>query len=384
MRFLLKFLLLFVSFLTMLDAALGTSEVLANKAGNFNQGALGGSTMSTQGIQYEGQPSQLDPSVLDTYRDIFGNSIYHLSQQQGAVILPFVQMEGMVATQKSINRLGALPNPSQYTSRGSTVQPSNPKSDVRWLIAERYWQACFVDNFDQIRTLWDIKNGYTVALANSFGRLYDRIIIRAALGPVCVGPTSVNNRPSVMLPDSQKRVAFNKDATGESGLNILTMRTVRRRMKRTFAINKGDILVWVVTANETDDLLGVDEITSRDYTTILTLMGGEVSAFLGFAFVETELLVHNESPISYNPANGQLGTGAAFTETVPANQGIRTFCFVQNSALCFGMNQNMFSRISELPRHHYNWQIYYATEIGAVRKEEVQVFEVITWDKDIV
>ena len=377
MKFLKAFVLGIVSLLTVVDAALGTSEVIANKAGNLNVGPLPQTTIVT-----ESQHSVNDPTVVDTYRDIFGNSIYHLSQQQGSVLLPFVIMEGMVANQKSINRMGVLENPSRYTTRGSTVQPSNPRADVRWLNAQRYWQACFIDNFDQVRTLWDIKNAYTVALSNSFGRLYDRVIIRAALGDACAGTAS--SQTAVPLPNTQKRVAFDGTATTGSGLNVLTMRTVRRRMKRNFTVNKGDILVWVVTANETDDLLGEDQITNRDYTTILTLMGGEVSAFLGFAFVETELLVHTEADVSYNPSNGQIGAaGGAFTGTVPSGRGIRTFCFVQNSALCFGMNQSMFARVSELERHHYNWQLYYATEIGATRKEEVQVFEVITLDKDV-
>ena len=378
MLFIKRLLTTIVSFFIMVDAALGMGEVIGNKAGNFNPGAL-----PQTDIVAEGQHSVFDPSLVDTYRDIFGNSIYHLSQQQGSVLLPFVQMEGMVATQKSINRIGALENPSLYTSRGSTVQPSNPKADVRWLIARRFWQACFVDNFDQVRTLWDIKNAYTVALSNSFGRLYDRVIIQAALGPVCVGPNT--SQSTVPLPNTQKRVAFDGSTVdGSVGLNLTTMKTVRRRMKRNFTINKGDILVWVITANETDDLLDEESITSRDFTTILTLMGGEVSAFLGFAFVETELLVHTKSSIFYNPADGKiLNAAGAGGGTVPAGKGLRTFCFVQNSALCFGMNQNMFARVSELPRHHYNWQLYYATEIGAMRKEEVQVFEVITFDKDV-
>ena len=40
----------------------------------------------------------------------------------------------------------------------------------------------------------------------------------------------------------------------------------------------------------------------------------------------------------------------------------------------------MMVRVSERADLHYNIQIYYAMEIGATRKEEVKVVEVITKD----
>ena len=375
-----SFLCLIVGLLSAADASLNLAERMTSQAGNFNPGTLPQTDITQENLQ-----STLNPSVMDTYRDIFGNSIMHLSQQRGAVLLPFVQMKGMVATKMSINRVGALPNPNQYTSRGSTVQPSNPESDVRWLIARRFWQACYVNNFDQLRTLWDIKNAYTEALSLSFGRLYDRVIIQAALGTACAGP---NATTPVALPSSQRMVSISNTPSATGNYTLKTLRTVRRKMKRNFAVPKGAILAWAITANETDRLLGEEQVTSRDFTSVLTLMGGEVSAFLGFAFVETELLVHNTATVQFNTTTGQIlpttaGNLPAGQGRLTAGQGIRTFCFVQNSALCFGMNQSVFARISEMPYHHYDWQLYYAAEIGATRNEEVQVLEVISRDADV-
>ena len=383
-----KLFALIVGLLLSFDAALSRAGQLSNQAGNLGTLPNQGTITHTPIGGYSGART---PSLLDTYQEIFGNGIYHISQQKGSVLMPFVKMEGLVSTQKSINRMGVLDQPHEYVVRGSTVQPSNPEADVRWIQARRYWQACYVESWDEIRTLWDIKNAYTEALGMSFGRLFDRVVIEGALGPACVGPNTDQGR--VVLPNSQKIAAYGPTpgatvdagsaATAGQGLNVRTLRTVLRRMKRRHAVQAGETLIWAVTANEIDALLDDDKVINRDYTTIMTLMSGNVQAFLGFAFVQTELLPYNAEAVHYNISTGAIvGAPGAGIGTIPAGRGIRTFCFVQGRAICFGMNQNIFSRVSELERNHYNWQIYYSTEIGATRLEEVLVHEVLCLDQD--
>ena len=52
-------------------------------------------------------------------------------------------------------------------------------------------------------------------------------------------------------------------------------------------------------------------------------------------------------------------------------------------SICFGINQNILARVTERSDLHYNWQLYYASEFGAVRKEEVKVIEIVTFDTDM-
>ena len=369
-------------FLVKLSVFLTAFSVNAGQAGYFNQ------TIPT-GIQSETMRSVGTPSINDAHVDLFANNVYHVSQQQGSILMPFVLVEGMVMNSQQISRLGSLGMPSLYTGRGSKVTATNPANDVRWLTAQRYWHACFVDKWDQIRTLWDISNAYSQAMAMSFGRLQDRVIIAAALGSVWTGPTKQNK---VELPSTQKIFATSGVATGTedgAGANLALLQNVRKKMKQTFATKRGETIVMVITAEEVNSFLEEAKMTSRDYTTILALMQGEISAFFGFLFAETQLVPRTSEDLYYRRADGvsqtmaeatgQLGAGGTHAK-IDSGKGLRCFAFMSGSSICFGINQNLMVRVSERADLHYNIQIYYAMEIGATRKEEVKVVEVITKD----
>ena len=134
--------------------------------------------------------------------------------------MPFVLVEGLVRNAKQIDRIDAMGDPALLTSRGSRIIATNPNQDNRWLTAQRYWLATFVTSYDQIRTLFDIRNAYAQAMGMSFGRLSDRIIIANALGPVNAGPMKQNR---IALPISQKVCAV--DSSGAFGrLNLSTLK----------------------------------------------------------------------------------------------------------------------------------------------------------------
>lgn len=375
----------FISFLTRTvigaTAFLLVLQVKGGEAGYFNP-------VVPTSVQAETISSVNAPSVVDTYVDIFANNIYHVSQQRGSMLMPFVTAEGMTMNAKQINRIGSLGDPKLYTGRGSHVVATNPEQDTRWITAQRYWLACFVDKYDQIRNLFDIRNAYTTAMSMSFGRLYDRVIIAAALGNVWAGP---NRSLKIGLPDSQRYCATDTTKTTGVGLNLNTLRVVRKRMKKSFAAEKGQQIVMVISAEESDSLLRESQLTNRDYTTILALMSGEITAFFGFVFVETQLLFHTSEDTFYTLATGKIVPKSTAMPSsslvsgygkVDSGKGIRCFAMMAGDAVCFGMNQALFSRVSERADLHYNIQLYYAAEFGAVRKEEVKVVEVVTLDSD--
>ena len=369
-----KFLL---SLLTSIAALLTVVEAKANSEGGFIN------PIQTTTIQSETLSNTNTPSIEDAYRDVFGNNVYHVSQQTMSVLLPFAEMKGMVQRSMSLDRIGAMGTPNKYLARGSKVYASNPVNDVRWLEAERYWLACFIDQYDQLRTLWNIQNAYTVAMARSFARLYDRVFIAAALGSVSTGARS-NTGTVVTLPTTQQFLAIDTSkstAAVAKGLNIETIARVRKHMKETFAIEKGETAVWAIRANEVHALLQEVEVQSRDYNSIQPLLSGELASFYGFVFAETELIPVSTLTTSVNFSNstGQRQSGSSNKLNLASGKKYnRTFAFTGGSAVCFGINQNILSRISERPDTHYNHQLYYASEFGAVRREEVKVVEVLS------
>ena len=362
----------------------GYSREVSN-VGEFNP-------IISTGISSEGLHSIYNPSTRDTFAEIFANNVHHISQQQGSLLLPFAQMMGMVQTAQQITRLGTLPDPEPYVARGSQVTAANPRFDTRWVTAQRYWQACHVDSWDEFRTLYSIQNAYSQAMSMSFGRLYDRVLIAAALGSAYTGP----GRAPVALPDAQKSLCV--DSKGIfSPVSFGALNDIRRDMKSDFAIMKGDMLVYICTANEVHGFLQSTEITNRDYTNNLVLASGEVSAFMGFIFAETQLVPKNDVAFRYvTPVLGGTVDYSTTTTTgdaakaatadakgivsVAADKAFRTLCIVANKSLCFGINMNMFSRVSERDDLHYIVQLYYAAEFGATRKEEIAVREIYSLD----
>ena len=352
----------FIAFVQCLNA-----EV--NETGYFNP------TVNTS-VTAESLHNMNDPAVVDAYTYIFADNVYHISQQRDAQLLPYAEMLGLVRDRRSINRIGTLDDPRPYEARMAQVKGTNPDNDVRWVVAKRFYHACFVDDYDQVRTLFQLQNAYTTAIARSFGRFYDRVFISAAIGIACTGPGATGQ---ASLPNSQKIAAT--DAAGTfSGLNLFTLNRLRMRQKRNFAIARGDMMVYVITADEVFHLLNETKVTSRDYTNVLALQNGEVMAFMGMLFVESQLLHSNAEAVNYN---GTTGVVAASGTTIAANAANVTFSFVANQSICFGINASLQGLVTQLPMRHNNWLIYYRSEFGAVRKEEVQVHMVYTKKADV-
>ena len=298
MRLITNIFISLLTFLTVLEAS------VAGEAGFINP--VQSTTIQSESLH----TTNANAPIEDSYREIFGSNVYHVSQQQMTRLLPFAEMKGMVSNAQSIDRLGTLGMPHKYLSRNSKVHATNPANDVRWVEAERYWLACFIDNYDQIRTLWNINNAYTEAMARSFARLYDRVFIAAALGSVSTG-ARVGATTAVALPDTQKFIASSKNLTSgavtqKTRLKLHTLAQVKEHMSQTFAIQQGEMAVMAINAAQVTSLAEEERVTSRDYQSLQPLMSGELAAFYGFVFAQTELIPANEKRYRYNTTTGQV------------------------------------------------------------------------------
>lgn len=94
------------------------------------------------------------------------------------------------------------------------------------------------------------------------------------------------------------------------------------------------------------DLLGAQEVTSADYSTIRALMTGDINTFMGFTFHE-------------------VSTMAA---TV-------AYCY-HSSGMVFGMNQDMVVRFDEIPERGYSLQAFHSMGLAAMRTDEGLVYKI--------
>jgi len=112
------------------------------------------------------------------------------------------------------------------------------------------------------------------------GRAQDEAIIAAINGTAYTG---VDGSTSVALPSTCKI------AHGSAGLTIAKLRTAKKMLDEA-NVDPMEPRFIAVTAEQVEDLLSTTEVTSIDYNTVHSLVQGSIDTFMGFKFIQTELL----------------------------------------------------------------------------------------------
>jgi len=295
----------------------------------------------------------------------FSSNVYHLSQQQGSRLRPLIRTEMIRGEEAYFDNYG-LAEAQERVGRHSDTTYSELDHGRRRLTTRDYFWSALVDNVDELKMIHDPKSQYAKAAAMAMGRKMDDIIIAAMLGISYAGKDGAT---PVSLPNSQKLGAF--DGTALSGLNVRTLRAIRKKYSQNEA--DGEQINLVVSAQEIDDLLGQTEVTNSQYNTIRALVNGEVNSFMGINFIRLERLPYTTAAIPFDPTNGSVGAGAG---SIPV--GARRCVAFTSSAGVFGIPSDLKGRIDVLPQKHYSTQIYTSMSMGGTRLEEAKVMEIFT------
>lgn len=309
-------------------------------------------------------------NIEQAFVDMYSANVMHLSQQEESRLFMYCRQENHEGEAKFYDRLGTS-EMKRKEGRNSDVVYSTPDHSRRMVVLEDWYDAFLVDEEDKLRTLQSPESEYAIMMAASLGRKMDEIIIDGALGNAYGGK---KGQTAVSLPSSQKIVAHDGSGLTGVGLNVKTLRAVRKLFKQNEAIKKGEKLIFAYAAQQADDLLASTEVTSSDFAAVKALVDGEVDTYMGFKFVETELLPFTEANVTYNKDTGAYGSG---TGTLTAGEGRRCFAFTANRALLFSSARLLNSRVTEIPNKHYANQVYSAMSFGGTRMEEEQVVEVL-------
>ena len=264
------------------------------------------------------------------------------------------------------DRVGAVVAQKKVGRHSDTTYQDTPHSRRR-VTTEDFYHADLVDKEDKLRIIMNPESEYAVAAANALGRAMDDVIIAAALGDASGG---VDGGSSVALGNSQKIAGFDGVTTTGVGLNIETLRAVKKKFNQN-EVEEGD-LFWALSAEQLDDLLGQSEIQSSDFNVIKALVDGDIDSYMGFKFVRLERLPVTSSATTYDIANGSIGAGAG---TLPVGAR-RNFAWKKEGVL-LAPAEGVKARISEMPGKHYANQVYASMAIGGTRMEEVKVVEVL-------
>jgi len=282
----------------------------------------------------------------------YGSTVYHLSQQGYQKTSQHCVQGTMNAEGKFFDRIGTVDMYEITDRHGDTQYVETPHSR-RYVTPQQFAVADLVDDADQLQTLIDPSNAYTQAQAKSMARKKDDVFRLAALGSAKAGKTGSDT--PVALSAGQI------DATGTTFAfaSVLAART-------NFANNDVDLTMeaphWAMVPKGLEDLLA--EVTAvgtggpnhADHFTARSLQTGEITQAWGFNW-------HILAPNRHSAGAGGSGTD------------VRTFAWCP-SGMAFAFNEEMFTKITEMPEKNYSTQVYCRWMGGSVRLEEEKVYAV--------
>lgn len=296
----------------------------------------------------------------------YSSNVFHLSQQKGSRLAPFVRKESQNSEASFYDRIGSVTAQKKVGRHSDTTYQDTPHSRRR-VTLEDFFYADLCDKEDKLRMIMDPKSEYAQAAMWSLGRAMDDVIIEAALGAAYGGKEGGS---TVNLANANKVAGFDGSTTTGVGLNVQTLRAIKKQFNKN-EVEEGELYI-AMSAEQLDNLLGETEVTSSDFASVKALVQGDVDTFMGFKFIRIERLPQTSAPTTYDETSGVVGSGGG---TLPA--GARR-CFAwKRDGILLAIASDMKARIDELPGKHYAHQVYASMGIGATRMEEVKVVEVL-------
>ena len=292
-------------------------------------------------------------------------NIYHLAQQKGSRLRPFVRSESQKGKIGFYERLHATAA-QRKTGRHSDTPLMNTEHSKRAAFLYDYEWADLIDKEDLVRTLIDPENPYVQNAMMALGRSMDDEIISAAIGAAAYGE---NGSSTTILPATQYVGAV--ASTAVSNLNVATL----IKVKGKFGANDVDPslpLHIAVTQSQIDALLGEEKVTSADYNTIRALVRGDIDTFMGFKFHRIERLLSGGGFL----ASTNTTTGVVTLSTGTSNDARRCFAWAEDG-IVLAVGADMKARVSERSDKSYSTQVYASMTVGAVRLEEKKVVGIL-------
>ena len=273
----------------------------------------------------------------------YSTNVGLLLQQRGSKLRECVTMGSYTGkAAKAVEQIGSV-TAQKRTSRHSDTPLISTPHDARWVFPTDYEWADLIDDQDKLRMLIDPTSPYAQNGAYALGRAMDTDIIDAALG---TSKTGENGTTSTAFSASQTIAA------GAAGLTVAKLREAKKILLANEVDVENDPLYIAVTAKQLDDMLGTTQVTSADYNTVKALVQGQVDTFMGFKFVQTELL------------------------GVDSSSARRVIAWAKSGVHC-GVWNDISGKVTERADKSYSNQVYVKGTFGATRTEEGKVVEIL-------
>jgi hypothetical protein len=305
----------------------------------------------------------------------FSDTLTMVAQQEGSRLRNAVQVEaGKVGEEYFMDRIGKV-TAQKVTSRHADSPLIETPHERRRITPVDYNWGDLVDSYDMLRVIIsDPASAYMTTGGMALGRAIDEEILEAAYGTAYLGKdgstSALWDTGDSEVGSDVNIVAVNNathgdtaDGTNNSGLTLGKLIEARGRLMKNEVIryNEGGVsdLFIVCTADQIENLLATTEVQSSDYNMIRALVEGQVHHFMGFNFIQTELV-----------PNKVLSTVNSETPTVD-----RVLCF-QRNALGLCLWKDIAGRITERADKRFSLYTFAEMTIGATRLDEKRMVEI--------
>ncbi len=271
--------------------------------------------------------------------DAFGQAIDRVVQQGGSRLRNTVDVDpSVVGRTKFYDQFGVVTAQAPVSRHADTPLMSTPH-DKRVLDLIEREVSELVDDFDMVKTLNDPTNSYVQNFGDALGRSIDEEIIRAARATAVTG---------LDRGGTESGTAAGQTVSTAGGLTVAKLNEARTILRANEALRDGEMVTCVTSAAGIQDLLDQATVQSIDTNGIRALVNGEVNTYMGFQFVQTELIEG-------------IGTATARTLVYP------------RSAIKLGLGKDIRHRIAEDPGKRFSTRIYSCASFGATRMQAEKV-----------
>lgn len=281
--------------------------------------------------------NQIDTNLVQTY----SSNLELQFQQRGSRLRDTVRNEPLNGEYGFFDRIGPVDAVEATDRHGDTPLIETPH-DRRRIGGRDFRWADLIDKPDKLRMLADPTSAYVQNAIFALGRKMDDVIIEAFDATAYTGKNGATTVTA--SADGVKTV------NAASGITLDVLRETKKYLTDRDQTEDGDTLYFGITAEQLDEMLGINEIQSADYNALKALVNGEVDTFMGFKFVRS-----------------QRWTKSGTTR--------KLFAWAK-SGMCLATADALTVRVSERDDKNYSVQPYVCGTFGATRMWGQQVVQI--------
>lgn len=213
--------------------------------------------------------------------------------------------------------------------------------------------APLIDRDDMLSTKIDLKSPIATQVARNIRRAQDDRFLQGFFGNAYTGEAGGTAVPFK---------AGNIVADGGVGLTKAKLISLMELIRIRLVDVEAEKPIILITAKQVTNLLGINELASRDYNPglVQALQSGMPGDFMGFRFIMTEFSNARAYPGSYALSD--------------AGAGVRKCPVFVPSGMHFGVWEEFYGKITERDDKNLSTQIYAETCGAAVRVNEDKCF----------